>query len=1225
MYYKFLSASVLSIFLISSCATFNKQTDGPTEITVDKSKPLEHSFYLIGDAGNAKMDQTTDALGLLKSTLAAASENSTVVFLGDNIYPKGLPSKKSEGRSLAEHQINVQIESVKDFKGNSIFIPGNHDWYSDGAKGVKRQQDYVEKALGKNSFLPKNGCPIKTIDVSENVVLIIVDSHWYVTNWDRHPTINDNCDIRTRSIFIDELRSEIKKARGKTTLIAIHHPMFSNGEHGGQFSFKSHMLPIPVLGSVKNLVRETSGLTNTDLSNRYYNELKKYVVAVSQQNDKVIFLSGHEHSLQYNYRDNLSQIVSGAGSKATAVRNTKSGKFGYAEQGFAVLDVYKDGSSNVRFISAKNNQVEFETQIHKPDAVVELKRYPVLSQDTVHKSIYTAEETDKSGFHKFLWGQRFRKDYSTPVTANVAYIDTLLGGLTPFRLGGGKQSKTLHLKTKDGKRYVLRSLQKQASQFAQEQFFLDQYMEGQFDSTFTESFLKDAFTGSYPYGTFIIGTLSDAANVAHLNPKLVYVPKQDALGVFNETFGDELCMFEEHPSKGHDELALAGNFTGKFISTYDMMQKVHKDDEKSIDLDAFVRARIFDMLIGDWDRHQDQWRWMEYKENGRTTYKPIPRDRDQAFSRWSEGAVISTAMVLMPTARLFRKYQPDLKDVKGFNTNAFGLDKAFLTDAEKVVWDEQAKFIQSQMTDEVIDAAFNNVPAEVNQDIINEIKETLKGRRDNLLAISDRYYELINEYAIITASDKDDYIKIEALDNGDVSVKILRKKGDALEDEYHNRVYNFEETREIWIYGLDDEDTFEVIGKSKKIKLRLVGGQNNDNYKVAEGNNVFVYDYKSKKNDVSEASRAHLKLQDKYNINVYDYKKPKTSSTQVMPVIGWNPDYGLKIGAGTSFTYYGFKRNPFTSQHKLNAAYYLATGGLEIDYHGEFAQVFGQANLKLDAFYTTPNFAINYFGYGNETINEGKENPEGLDYNRVLTTALSFKPSLVWRAYGGSIVSVGATYENVKVDSTENRFIAEPGAISGYLFDANQFAGVQGKFEYSNADNKAYPTVGMITSLELGFKSNIEQTNRNFVYLIPEIGFAHKLEQSGKLVLATRLKGHINFNEDYEFYQAAAIGGVDGPRGFRNRRFTGKQSYYQNTDLRYSFKRIKTSVLPIRLGLYGSFDYGRVWIDSESSDKWHNSYGGGVFLNAAEAMSLNIGLFQCSDGMRFSFLMGFGF
>ena len=232
---------------------------------------------------------------------------------------------------------------------------------------------------------------------------------------------------------------------------------------------------------------------------------------------------------------------------------------------------------------------------------------------------------------------------------------------------------------------------------------------------------------------------------------------------------------------------------------------------------------------------------------------------------------------------------------------------------------------------------------------------------------------------------------------------------------------------------------------------------------------------------------------------------------------------------------------------------------------------------------------------------------------------------MVWRSYGGSIAGLGLSYENIKVEETPDRFIDGNDSIPDYLFNANQFAGVHGKYEYSNADNKSYPTLGLETSIELGYKSNVEQTNRNFVYLIPEVGIAQKLEQSGKLVLATRLKGHINFNNNIEFYQAAAIGGVDGPRGFRNKRFSGKQSFYQNTDLRFSFKRIKTTVLPIRIGLFGGFDYGRVWVDAEDSNKWHTSYGGGLFINAADVMSINFCLFQSSDGNRFAFQMGFGF
>lgn len=1215
------SLFLLAFMIASSCATFKKQVKEEYVSTYAPNKDVSHTFYLIGDAGNALMDSSTVALKSLKKRLRQADSNTTVLFLGDNIYPKGLPDKKDDARDLSEYRLKIQTKSVKKFKGETIFIPGNHDWYSDGVKGLKREEDYVRKHVGKHSFLPTDGCPLKTVHVSDDIVLIIVDSHWYITNWDKHPTINDNCELKTRELFLDELRSEIKKGRGKTTIVAIHHPMFTNGSHGGHYSFLSHLKPLPVLGTLKNIIRETSGIANVDLSNRYYNELQQNIVAVSQQNDKVIFVSGHDHSMQYLVEDNIPQIISGAGSKTTAAKNTGGGQFAYAEKGYAILKVFTDGSSHVQFISAQEDQVAFETEVLPSLETCDFFEYPIIPKDSVFSSILPAVQGNKSAFYKLLWGERFREDYTTPVQAPVVYLDTLMGGLTPTRMGGGKQSKTLHLTTADGKRYVVRAMKKQAAQYIQEGLFQDQYVKGQFDSTFTEDLVNDAFTGSYPYAPFIIGTLCDEIDLPHLNPHLYYVPKQKALGEYNEIIGDELCMIEEHPSEGHDELA-SGDFTGKILSTQDMMIEIHKKESEEVDEVAYIKARLFDMLIGDWDRHQDQWRWLEFKEDGKKVYRPLPRDRDQPFSRWSDGLMISATVALMPGARLLRSYSEDVKDVKSFNNNPYSIDKAFMTNSDKSVWDAQVKFIQTQITDEVIDAAFNNVPKEVNQETIAEIKATLRIRRGNLQQIADRYYKLLNKYAVITASNKDDHIKIENKENGEVTVRILRKKDHTLKNEYYHRTYYPKDTKEIWIYALDDEDTFEVMGKSTQIKIRLLGGQNKDTYLVEKGKNIVIYDYRSKENDFSKARKANLKLQDTYDVNVYDYKKPKSNSHAVVPIIGGNPDDGMKLGVSSTYTVYGFERNPFTAKHHIQAAFYAATNGFDLQYKGEFAHVLGKNNLLIESVFTSPNFSVNFFGYGNETENNQAE--LGMNYNRVKLEAFRVKPSLVLKTFGGARLSSGLSYVATEPDRTAGRYVSETEELPDYIFDENRFAGAFTKFAYMNYDNLAYPTIGMFTSIEFGYQLNLKQSEKDFTYLIPEIGFVHKINASGSWVLATKFKGHVNFKPDFEFFQAATIGGSDGLRGYRNERFSGQKSYYQSTDVRYSFNKLKTGVLPIRMGLYGAFDYGRVWINSEESDLWHYTYGGGFFINGAELISANLGFFNSFDGGRIVFKLGFG-
>ncbi len=1224
---------ILILLLFSSCATYNAQYKDASTSKSMPNKDIEHSFYFIGDAGNSPMGGSSKALQTFKAELSKASKHSTAIFLGDNIYEKGLPKSNHPNRAFAEHQLNIQTDAVKGFKGETIFIPGNHDWYSDdGVKGLKRQENYIEDILGKNTFLPENGCPIENIHVSDDIELIIIDSKWYMANWDKQPTLNDNCDIKTRARFFDEYSSLIKKARGKTTIVAVHHPIYTNGSHGGQFTFVSHMKPLPVLGTLKNVIRKTSGIANVDVQNKRYNEFRKRLMTISQENKKVVFVSGHEHNLQYLIEDNLRQIVSGSGSKVSATRNVGGGQFSYGTPGYTVLDVFKDGSSYVRFYSAEDKKIVYETEVLQPNTKKSFTTYPKSFTKEKAAAIYTEEETDKSGLYKFLWGDRYRKLYSTKVSVPTVNLDTLYGGVTIVRKGGGNQSKSLRLKDKNGAQYVMRALRKNAVQYLQAVMFKDQFIEGQFDDTGTEDLILDVFAGSHPYAPFAIGTLSDAVGVYHTNPKLFYIPKQNALGHFNSEFGDELYMIEEHTSEGHSDLASFG-FQDKMISTEDVMKKIRKDEDIVIDEASYIRARLFDMLIGDWDRHQDQWRWIEFKENGKKVYRPLPRDRDQAFSIMSDGFLLSSTVALMPTARLLRKYDNDLVDVKGVNVEPYPLDMEFIQESDKAVWDAQVKTIQNGITDEVIEKAFLNFPEEVRDENLHDIKRKLKARRGNLQAISDRYYDLVNKFAVIKGTNKDDYFTIECLSNGEVKIVAQRIKNGKKGEVFHERTYNKEYTQEIWVYGLDDTDIFEAKGKNNKINVRLIGGQNNDTYIIPEGGKIVVYDYKSKKNDISQAQKAKVRLNDLYDINVYDYKKLKNDTNQLIPSIGSNPDDGFKIGINNTFTAYGFERNPFTSQHALSASYYFATQGFDISYNGEFAHVFGKWNLGLDAQFNSPNYAVNFFGFGNSTPNPESEEDDGLevdlDYNRVKIRTFKVMPSFIWRGEQGDVFKAGIFYESNEVEETSGRYINQYIADNKEIND--EFYGLDATYHFENKDNEAFPTLGMQFSLQVGYKNNVN-SNKGFGYVIPELGFDYKLIPSGQLVLATNLRGHVNLGDDFEFYQGATLGANTGLRGYRNERFTGRSAFVQSTDLRWNFVSLKTSVLPISLGVFGGVDYGRIWINDElvldaafNKNDWNTSFGGGVFANMAGLMTANISAFNSEDGLRLAFKMGFGF
>lgn len=1232
--------SLLLLVLVASCATYQEKYGEPFQkAPLSDEKEIEHTFYLIGDAGKSPIGGLNSTLELFRSKLEKASENSTALFLGDNIYPAGLPdeSEDAEGYKKAKNHIDAQLTTLKDFRGNPLFIAGNHDWYSDGLKGLERQEKYIQKALdSKSVFQPKNGCPIEKIEVTENVIVIAIDTEWYLVDWDKHPTINDDCEIKDRGRFFEEYESLIKKNLDKTIIVALHHPMFTYGSHGGHYSFKQHLfptggkIPLPVLGSLANLLRKTTGVSIEDQQNKMYNRLKKRIVTLSQFSNKVIFVSGHEHSLQYIEEEGIPQIVSGSGAKKGATKLLNGSKFSTGRMGYAVLNVYSDGSSKVEYYGPRENGSEeflFSSPVLSPDPKKTGAVYAEDFPEYLEASVYSEEEIQKTGFHKWLWGERYRKYYGTKVKAPTVLLDTLYGGLTVVRKGGGNQSNSLRLKHSDGRQFVMRDLRKSAERYLQAIAFQEQYIIGQFDESYTEELLLSLYTAAHPYAPFTVGTLSDAVGIYHTNPKLFYIPKQSTLGEFNKEFGDGLYMIEEHVSDGHGNLASFG-YANKIESTYDLINKLRKDEKYKLDERAYVKARLFDILIGDWDRHIDQWRWAEVDDpNGGKMFKPIPRDRDQAYSLWGDGFILGLGSRTVPSLKIFEGFGEEVRNVKGFTSSprTFALDMAILSETDREMWIAEAEYIQKQVNAEVIDRAMQHFPEEVRDGTIEKIKENLLSRKKGLVEIAKEYYSILNKFSVVTGTDKDDYFSIRSLLNGSLEVLVYRIKGGEKKDLFFNKTYQPEHTKEVWIYGLDDKDIFDVNTPDSKIKVRVVGGQNNDTYNIDEkSRKVHTYDFRAKKNTYDQAYGGTVHKLNDYDTNTYVFEKVKASNNQLLPAFGFNPDDGVIIGLTNTYIYNGFRQNPFTQKHTLNAGFYFATSGFDLGYNGEFAHLFENVNLEIDARFTSPNFSINFFGFGNETENNDDTEALELDFNRVRIQTIKFKPSLVWRGRLGAKLRLGVSYENYDVEETEGRF------IEGFFTDAGRdaqqdFFGVDAEYDYSNTDNEAFSTLGMNFNLRGGYTMNASDTDRAFAYIIPSLSVDHKLTANGRLVLATKIKGHVNFGDDFEFYQGASIGANNGLRGFRFQRFTGKSAFFQNTDLRFSFRRSQTGLLPVTPGIFGGFDYGRVWFPNDSSDKWNNSYGGGFFINGADILSANIGLFNSADGLRFAFGFGFGF
>jgi hypothetical protein len=207
-------------FLIQGCATHTTQIRKVEQSWMDQTPPAEsqriHTMYLLGDAGYSSFKHTAPPIRHLGKVLKAADENSSLVVLGDNIYPDGLPPEDHPTYELSAHRLNVQLDIMKDFKGKPFIIPGNHEYVFDGSDGVKRQEKFVKKYLDrKDVFRPEKGCsgPDKE-KLHEDIVVVFIDSQWWIADWDNTPEMNEGCAAKSKSVFLDEFHNVLKKEPG---------------------------------------------------------------------------------------------------------------------------------------------------------------------------------------------------------------------------------------------------------------------------------------------------------------------------------------------------------------------------------------------------------------------------------------------------------------------------------------------------------------------------------------------------------------------------------------------------------------------------------------------------------------------------------------------------------------------------------------------------------------------------------------------------------------------------------------------------------------------------------------------------------------------------------------------------------------------------------------------------------------------------------------------------
>ena len=804
-----------------------------------------------------------------------------------------------------------------------------------------------------------------------------------------------------------------------------------------------------------------------------------------------------------------------------------------------------------------------------------------------------------------LAGRGYRELWTAPITVPVADLDRLGGGgLTPLRVGGGVTTQTLHMRGADGRRYVFRSVQKVTRQALAEEFW----------GTPVEAIMRDQLCSFHPSGAVVVARLLDAVGVLHTEPQFLVVPDDPRLGEFREQFAGMLVLFEERPDEpAEDGTGFAGS--DRIVQIENLFDDLESDPRERVEVAELLKSRLIDVLVGDRDRSINNHLWARFDEpGGGHLWRPIPRDRDQSFVRF-DGAVKA----------LGRRYEPRLvsfgdeySDIEGLTRVAWDIDRTLLVRLDRDDWDGIVRGVQDAITDDVIAAAVRRMPEAHYARVGAAIEASLRSRRDALTAAAARMYEIIFRYADIHATDADEAALVEGVGGG-VRLALHRKgTGSGREGPPHfDRVFSPGETREIRIYLHGGDDVIRVEGRVESpILVRVIGGGGRDELVNVSGRDrVYFYDGGEGTQVTGERTRRVRRNPPRLYSWWVDGEGELDWGTRSIPLpaMSYDGDRGLVVGFGLRHDRYGFLRQPFSARVHATMGWAVGRSQPIIDYRHYLQNRIGNGDLEFQARYTGVEI-VRFYGLGNETAEA-----EDASFHEVHQKQLTLGADL---SFGDGVrrrLGVGPVFRHTSSDTSDAAtFIAVTRPYGTGTFSQ---AGLRVVLDLDGREIRGAPARGYRIEAGAAWYPEVLDVESSFGEVHGEAAL-YASPASGNPTLAVRAGGRKLWGT-FPYSDAAFLGGSDNVRGLREQRFAGDAAAWGSAELRVFLARVFL-LLPIDIGVLGLTDVGRVFLNGESSDRWHGAWGGGLWL-APLNREATVHLSVARHDARMAVHMGMGF
>jgi hypothetical protein len=441
--------------------------------------------------------------------------------------------------------------------------------------------------------------------------------------------------------------------------------------------------------------------------------------------------------------------------------------------------------------------------------------------------------------HSFLrsvfMGKNYRSAWAQPVTLPVFRLSQ-----TTYRiieLGGGMQTKSLKLEDSQGRAWALRTIDKDVAGA----------MPPLLKNSFAQKLTQDQISAAMPYGVLVIGPLAKSAGIPAAQPTLFFVADDTALGPYRSIFANTVCMLEER-DPGFDTT----------IDTETLLRQIQKENSAVVDQKALLKARLLDILLADWDRHFDNWRWGSRDSAGLHVFEAIPRDRDWAF--YASNGVVPKLMQLV-ALRFLINFSDKPRHIKNLSSKAHIFDGVFLNGLSADDWHTGIHELQQALTDDAIETAVKNLPPPIFASLGESFCRKLKNRRDGLEEPVLDYYRYLAKEVQVDGTNEEEIFSVLPAENGFV-LKICRKGIDGRADQtiYERRFFR-SETYRVTINGLAGNDHFLIDENvDSRIKLKINGGTGIDRYELHGRIPTEVHDEQTENNSLVNKNSARIRF-----------------------------------------------------------------------------------------------------------------------------------------------------------------------------------------------------------------------------------------------------------------------------------------------------------------------------------------------------------------------------